>query len=824
MRGINWGVPWPKGDLLPERVDTLGWSSDVPVQNKIMAYWPDGSVKWTGHAAVLGPSIQLPATLTAASPLVSAPIAESKYDGVYIDNGVLTGYFPRHGETGKLAAWFKIAGVVQLRNLRLRVKTIQGIGLASLREVMIEDDGPVKAVVKLTAQYSEYGRPILDYVLRFRIYRGSQQIELIHTLIVRQVNEPILGLGLTFDTRLQGDPWNRQVKFAGDDGIYTEPAQLLISRRYRANNQLYAQQAAGSIVTPGDDVPDLLAQAQANAVWNNFYLDQREADHYDLVKQTDTQHLLLKIGSGKRAKGTIYAGGTNGGVAISAENFWQKVPGKLAIEGLTETHTQNTLWLWSDTAQPMDFRHYSDREHTNAYEGMKEIRATAEGIGNTTRIWLNLFDQPASNEELWSLALENESPSQVVLTPADYYQTRVFGTYSLPDTSTPAKAALENQLLALRNFYLKEVDAQGWYGYWHYGDVMHSYDAYRHVWFYDFGGYAWQNTELMVNIWLWQDFLRTGDAAAFYFAAAMTRHTSEVDQYHAGEYQGLGSRHNVEHWGDSCKEVRISEAGLNRYYYYLTADERIGEVMNAVKDVEDYAFDELAPLRIYYDDAACHNPFLIRTGPDWAALTSNWYTQWERTGDTEYLNRIKTGFDCIKSWPMRLLMGPVVAFDKHTKRLHTTEVGNSNGYHMIISFGAPQFWLEYAEVLQDNQLQAMIAEFGRFYAYSDAEKRAHSNGQISDAKMAWPMFATGLMTYAAKYDANPRLAEHAWQLLYDEMPADIAQDARPITNWQKNSELPWVTTNAAAQWALNVMMALELAPQQAETVKKSSGG
>lgn len=49
-------------------------------------------------------------------------------------------------------------------------------------------------------------------------------------------------------------------------------------------------------------------------------------------------------------------------------------------------------------------------------------------------------------------------------------------------------------------------------------------------------------------------FLRTGAPEIFRMAAAMTRHTSEVDLYHMGEYAGLGSRHNVVHWGCGCKE------------------------------------------------------------------------------------------------------------------------------------------------------------------------------------------------------------------------------------------------------------------------------
>ena len=122
-----------------------------------------------------------------------------------------------------------------------------------------------------------------------------------------------------------------------------------------------------------------------------------------------------------------------------------------------------------------------------------------------------------------------------------------------------------------------------------YGDVMHAYDPARHTWRYDIGGYAWDNTELGTDMWLWYSFLRTGRADIFRMAEAMTRHTSEVDTYHSGRFAGLGSRHNVRHWGCGAKEARISQAAFRRFHYYLTTDERTGDIMRAVVDV-DYKY------------------------------------------------------------------------------------------------------------------------------------------------------------------------------------------------------------------------------------------
>ena len=67
------------------------------------------------------------------------------------------------------------------------------------------------------------------------------------------------------------------------------------------------------------------------------------------------------------------------------------------------------------------------------------------------------------------------------------------------------------------------MEQRSWYGFWHYGDVMHTYDADRHVWRYDVGGYAWDNAELGTDAALWYAFLRSSDPVAFRLAHAMTQ-------------------------------------------------------------------------------------------------------------------------------------------------------------------------------------------------------------------------------------------------------------------------------------------------------------
>ena len=54
--GVSWGVPWPRGTVKKGQnfVLTVSNGKSLPLQTWPMAYWPDGSIKWSGFATVSG--------------------------------------------------------------------------------------------------------------------------------------------------------------------------------------------------------------------------------------------------------------------------------------------------------------------------------------------------------------------------------------------------------------------------------------------------------------------------------------------------------------------------------------------------------------------------------------------------------------------------------------------------------------------------------------------------------------------------------------------------------------------------------------------------
>ena len=823
--GVTWGVPWARGEL--RRDDPLDLQDaegrSQPVQSWPLAFWPDGSVKWSAHAAALDTAATGYVLRPGVPTLPSSPVTvRSGEQEVVIDTGALVCVLGRSGPDvirSLRRDGHEVGGPAHLVCIREEAaETGQGRVvrqepcLGMIDRVTVEQSGPVRAVVRIDGRQQERGRHWLPFRLRLYFYAGQAGVRLVHTLLYdgNPHQDFIRGIGLRCRVPLAGPLYNRHVRLAGDSGFFAESPKHLGTAFFGRYRDLYLQQQAGSPITfePERDARFLEVLADS-AVWDGYKLVQDSADHYAIAKRTGQDCSWVRAAHGRRAAGLACVAGEGGGLALGIRNFWQKHPTALEIQGMAGGAAELTAWLWSPDAPPMDLRHYDTRTHVrSSYEGFHELRATPYGVGNTSELLLLSAAGTPPAADLQAMAAQLQSPPLLVCPPQHLHTARALGVWSLPRRDTPARQAVEERLDELFAFYRDEVEQRRWYGFWDYGDVMHTYDPVRHVWRYDVGGYAWQNAELVPNIWLWLMFLRTGREDVFRLAEAMTRHTSEVDVYHLGEYQGLGSRHNVVHWGCGCKEARVSMAGLHRYYYYLTADERVGDILDEVADA-DFATARLDPMRAYHpkDEFPTH----ARTGPDWAAFCSAWLTRWERFEDTAYRDKILTGIASLAAMPWRLLTGPTCGYDPQTGRLHRMADENWQ-HHLILCMGAPQVWLEMAQVLQDPVWDEMLAEFGAFYNLTPDEKAAATGGAILGVDWSMPLVSAALAAFAARRRGDPALAHVAWGLLLE---SPLAQGLtltliqgpdvpRPVR------EAARLSTNVASQWSINAILCLEL--------------
>ncbi|WP_309120649.1 hypothetical protein [Paenibacillus sp.] len=832
--GATWGVPWKEGELPRDASLALRGRSGtkVAVQSWPTAYWPDGSVKWTAHAASFpggaaeeGYALEAGEGVPAAVPLA----VKETGDAIEVDTGAMVCRMNRSGASivremlrdgEPVCTDGRLVGV---REARVRTSGRNAVALEPIESVVerttVEQAGPIRAVVKIAGRHriEGSGRKWLPFTLRLYFYAGAAHVRAVHTFLYdgNPHQDFIRGLGIRFSVPMKGPLYNRHIRFAGDAGAFAEsPKGLMTFRLPERQRILYERQTAGACIALGEaEDAELLSLLDDSPIWADFKLTQQTADSYAILKRTKEGCAWIRAAVGGRSGGLAYAGGEGGGLAVGVRRFWEKFPSALEVSGADRDEASVTAWFWSPDAPAMELRHYDTKTHVRScYEGADELRSTPYGVGNTSELtWWCCGGTPDA-ETLAAMVREKESPPLLVCEPARFYETKALGAWSLPDRSTPLKAQLEDTLDRLVRFYQDEIEQRRWYGFWDYGDVMHSYDPVRHTWRYDIGGCAWQNTELAPNIWLWYMFLRSGREDVFRFAEAMTRHTSEVDVYHIGEYAGLGSRHNVLHWGCGCKEARIGMAGLHKYYYYLTADERIGDIMDEAKDA-DYATLRLDPMRAYF--AKDEFPTHTRSGPDWSAFCSNWLVQWERYEDTAYRDKMLRGIECLKGMPHRLLTGPVFGYEPKTGEL--LYFGDENyGHHLMICMGGAQVWQEMAMLLKDPEWVRMLAEYGEFYNLPKEEKARRTGGALQGKDWNIPMLSTAMMAFAADRDMNRALAEQAWDYLLRSgfgWSVTMPLEARPVPRLEyirPIQEIPWISTNTVSQWSINLIVCLEL--------------
>lgn len=849
--GATWGVPWARGTVSEDASFALSTSAGeaVPVQSWPLAYWPDGSLKWTGHA--IGADAGLDDRLRIGPGRPAAPETPVRVTrrgrSLLLTNGVVEVRLATYGRV--LVQSLNRAGrEVSGRNgtlvlhLQDRLDALDGpvrrtTWSGVIESAEVEQSGPVRAVVRLTGHYEfdadrsdgeADGRTLLPWTVRISLSAGAESIDVVHSFIWDgdPQRDFVAGIGLEMQVPLVDPHHNRHVRFSGSGrGVWGEPVRVLTGLRREPGDAVDAAQVAGTATPPPSQwSAEVRDGYTALPVWNDFTLVQDSSEEFSIRKRTSAEACWLRnAGHGDRASGFGYVGGVGGGLGFALRDFWQQHPRALDVRNAATEVATVTVWAWSPYGDAMDMRPYADAGHGLglAYEDERDGWGESVGVARSSQFRLWAFSATPSRDRIADLAAATATAPQVVAEPETYHAADVFGRWSLPDRSTPTLARYEDSIADTIDFYAGQVDERRWYGFWDYGDWMHTYDADRHDWRYDIGGYAWDNAELGTDAMLWYAFLRSGDPGVFRLATAMTRHVAESDTYHAGRFAGLGSRHNVQHWGDGAKEPRVGEAYTRRFLYYLTADELIGDYLDRALQVDETLLTE-APLRDIVDNPS-DLPSMVRIGPDWYAVVSNWLTAWERTGDTTWRDRITTGMADIAALPAGLFTGRyggAVGFDPATGHIARLEHGDyRDSYNLAMAFCGNQILFETIELVDVPAFNAKLVEFAR-YAQAPAEEQEAHFGFAFNARVFDTIYAP-VTAWAGERLDEPEIQERGWQKLTGDEPAgqpwpapvEVAGTAvvAPV------HEIPAgdISTNDAAQRALSYITLLAVAPDQA---------
>ena len=832
--GVSFGVPWPQGVMASGSQFALrSEREELPVQSWPLAYWPDGSLKWSGFATVLPAGLSGPLAIapSGATASIGTPVSVKKSTGeVLVDTGAMSCSIATRGSSlidSITLAGKPIGGAARLvcilqngPETEPEESPSRERFVCEVKQAAVEQSGPVRVVVRIEGVHRgiRSKREWLPFTVRLYFYAGQSSFRLIHTIVFDgdQEKDFIRGLGLEFDVPLRDQPKDRTVRFAGQDGgLWSEPLQ--------PGGGNVAQESGQPIA--GNPV------FTKNAIWNDFKLAQPTPNGFTIIKRTNPRSTWLFSAAGKRAQGLVSLSDLAGGLAVSVKNFWQSYPSGLEVHGASGPAPTLTAWLWSPDAPEMDMRFYDSHGHglDAAYEDAQPGLSTAHGVARTSELTVFVLGAWPEREKSAAMGQEGSRLPLVACSPDYIHSTGVFGTWSLPDPSTPFKTSIEDGLNSVLSYYEHQVDERSWYGFWQFGDFMHSYSAPRHQWHYDWGGHAWDNTELAAPLWLWYSYLRTGRADLFRLAEAHTRNTSETDTYHLGPMRGLGSRHNVVKWGDGAKEARISQAAHWRAFYYLTTDERTGDLMRESAEWAGVSIGNFDPMREAAPAAPGEPKVRIRIGPDWFAMAGNWMTEWERTGDTKWRDRIMAGVDSIIAMPFGLETGKptvnakaeaaIVGYDNATGKLtpipdmKTGQFGVAN-YNLATIQGGAQVMFELVPLLGREDFAKEWLRLCRLaIAPPDVWTRDKTtNAEGADARYVAPGQAGArLAAWVYGKTGNKAFGQKAIAMLLEQgggianvREVSGADSVNPV------QEDPRMSTNEASQTSLSCIEVLEL--------------
>ncbi|MGQ5638679.1 MULTISPECIES: exo-rhamnogalacturonan lyase family protein [unclassified Streptomyces] len=846
--GSTVGVPWPMGAHQDGQAFALTdeGGKAVPVQTWPLAYWPDGSLKWTAHAVGSG-SGKL--TLTPGAPAEPARKVTVDSGGGTIDvsTGVITAKIGKNGATliksvtrgsTEIA---KDGRLVLLRQPEIEdedqgtVKTERFDG--AVDAVTVEQDGPVRAVVRIDGKHRKGDRSRLPFSLRLYFYAGADSFRMVHTITYDGKQEPgessgdfVRGLGVRFTVPMRDAAYDRHIRLGGEGtGLLREAVQGITGLRRDPGAAVQSAQYEGrKLPDPATWDQRVTTRLQYIPHWGDYTLSQLSADGFTVRKRTRKGYGWIAAGGGRRASGFGYVGGASGGLSFGLRDFWEKFPAQLDIRDAHTDAATVTLWLWSPEAQPMDLRFYHDGMGQDTYaEQLEGLNITYEdyepgfgtpyGIARTSEL---LFWANASTPDAGTLASQVQAVRvlpQLAAPPKQLIKAQVFGPglFSEPDRSTPAKAKIEDHLDFLFSYYREQVEQRRWYGFWDYGDFMHTYDTVRHQWRYDVGGYAWDNSELSPDLWLWYAYLRSGRSDLFRFAEALTRHTGEVDVYHLGKWAGLGTRHGVQHFGDSAKQQRIANTTYRRFYYFLTADERVGDLMHANVD-SDETFLVLDPQRKVRTDPYTpdRHALSIGFGTDWSGLVSAWLTEWERKGPKweKAKARVLSTMEGIAAQPNGFVQGSGL-YDLDTGKFAVADQPVVSVSHLSAVFGLNELCAELIHLVDMPKFKEAYLDYCRYFNATKAEQKARYGSDFGTLLLF--QGHSRLDAYAAVQTGDASLAKRAWSKFYtsdgytESAPWKTEKLTGPVT-LVEGSEASWVSSNDTALYGLAAIENLAL--------------
>jgi hypothetical protein len=197
-------------------------------------------------------------------------------------------------------------------------------------------------------------------------------------------------------------------------------------------------------------------------------------------------------------------------------------------------------------------------------------------------------------------------------------------------------------------------------------------------------------------------------------------------------------------------------------------------------------------------------PVIIRIGPDWLAMSSNWMTEWERTGDTKYRDYVLTGMKNIGAMPDAFTTRLGFGYDLKTKAV--TDIGEPNlkAGEFLDLFGGDQIAMELIQLIDCPEFAKAWAQLAQKWG-ADPKWKGYT-------KMRMTAYAANLTHDEALRDSAVKLMMESLKVNgQDRFPEKPTLISGPVVAEPVEEIL--LDTPGVSQWAINVITTTELVKQ-----------
>jgi hypothetical protein len=570
------GIPFPRGALKStDQIRLLDAASqELPIQVDKLAIWPDGSVKWALITLLAGdPKTVAPLRLEygpqitrKVSPREKLTVTQTP-GGLSVDTGALRftlskkmeGIFDdlrfKPPQSGAAEEQLIHSGQEKERSNRMDLLALASPAAYSpyafhaeggqhepsrteVEDISIERAGPLSAhlLVKGRYHYAKLGRGRGDayrnegceFWIRYTVYAGQPYVEVKHSFVfegnpdLEMIRELSLGTPIHFE----GQP----------------------------------------LVTIGADGKSMAAFPAARA---GIYQDNPYAAEIWSAEGADPKERLREMAS--TADGWIDVGDGKRGVTFGIRNMREMYAKELSVDD-----GRLTVSLWPKRARLLDTRRYArqygDGESTSYGQG------AAQGVSRSHDLFFYFHAGDAVSAESAGVARNLLQPAFLKAPPSWYADSQAAGAFH--PKNARQYASWERLMADGIDYFLYHRQLWSWFGIYNFGDMQQVPDG-RGGWARLDGRWGWANNEALIDMFLYEQFMRTGRRDYLDAALEMTRHTQEVDLINSHDYKGnrtvkmQGHRHNVDHWGDGYVGIRVTAPQGFRLGYFLTGDLRI---------------------------------------------------------------------------------------------------------------------------------------------------------------------------------------------------------------------------------------------------------